>query len=287
MLEPMHGQLLVVVSIVAAFALIELLRGGFFPREATREDNRLDVAIIFMFPLVSGLVALVVQALCEWWMPQHRGALGHWPWWAMVGTLLIADDLTQYGWHRLSHSSVLWPLHRAHHSAPYMSVRIVYRNNALYYAFMPGLWISGVLVFLGFGWVYVGYVFVKLAVIAGAHCSWRWDEPLYRVRALQPLMWLLERVVSTPATHHAHHALSEADGIGHYSGNFGNLLFLWDVIFGTAVITRRVPPAYGLEDDRRYGTEAWNVQLFYPFFRSRRVASALAIPPGRPPAGGV
>jgi sterol desaturase/sphingolipid hydroxylase (fatty acid hydroxylase superfamily) len=201
----------------------------------------------------------------------------------MIGTLLIADDLTQYAWHRLSHSSVLWPLHRAHHSAAYMSVRIVYRNNALYYAFMPGLWISGVLVFLGFGWVYVGYVFVKLAVIVGAHCSWRWDEALYRIPALHPVMWVLERTISTPATHHAHHALSEADGIGHYSGNFGNLLFLWDVLFGTAVITRKFPPAYGLDDDRRFGHESWNVQLLYPFFRSRRAASALAIPPGRPP----
>jgi sterol desaturase/sphingolipid hydroxylase (fatty acid hydroxylase superfamily) len=47
----------------------------------------------------------------------------------------------------------MWPLHRAHHSAAYMSVRIVYRNNAFYYALMPGLWLSGVLLYLGFGWV--------------------------------------------------------------------------------------------------------------------------------------
>jgi hypothetical protein len=38
-------------------------------------------------------------------------------WSAMVGILIVADDLTQYGWHRLSHSPWLWPLHRAHHSA--------------------------------------------------------------------------------------------------------------------------------------------------------------------------
>lgn len=283
-IDPVQAQILIVLSIVGVFAVVELLRGEFWPREAGLEDNRLDLAIIFMFPLVSGLVALVVQTLCEAWIPQHRDLLAHWPLWAMVGTLLVADDLTQYGWHRLSHSSVLWPLHRAHHSAPYMSVRIVYRNNALYYAFMPGLWISGLLVFLGFGWVYVGYVFVKLAVIAGAHCSWRWDEALYRIPALHPLMWVVERTISTPATHHAHHALSDSDGIGHYSGNFGNLLFLWDMIFGTAVITRKFPPAYGLADDRRFGAEKWQAQLMYPFFRSRREASALSVPPGRPPA---
>jgi sterol desaturase/sphingolipid hydroxylase (fatty acid hydroxylase superfamily) len=45
--------------------------------------------------------------------------------------------------------------------------------------------------------------------------------------------------VSTPATHWGHHALTNSDGIGHYKGNFGNLLFVWDILFGTAKITRR------------------------------------------------
>ena len=283
MLDPVEVQLIIVVGLLSLFALIELVRGGFFPPEADREDNRLDLAVLMMFPIVSGSVGLVAAALCNLLIPEYRGALTDWPWWAMIAALLIADDLTQYLWHRLSHTSLMWPLHRAHHSASYMSVRIVYRNNALYYVLMPGLWLSGLLVFLGFGWVYIGYIFDKLLVIIGAHCHWRWDEALYRIPAMRPVMWVLERTISTPATHHAHHALSEADGIGHYSGNFGNLLFLWDVLFGSAVITRQFPPAYGLADDRRYGHEKWYVQLLYPFVRSRREGSSLAIPPGRPP----
>jgi sterol desaturase/sphingolipid hydroxylase (fatty acid hydroxylase superfamily) len=284
MLSPVEAQLIIVSGLLAMFALIELVRGGFFPREAGAEDNRLDIAVMVMFPIVSGGVGLAAAALCDAFIPQYQGALAHWPWWVMIATLLVSDDLTQYLWHRLSHTSVMWPLHRAHHSAAYMSVRVVYRNNALYYMFMPGLWLSGLLVYLGFGWVYVGYIFVKLAVIIGAHCSWRWDEALYRIPALRPLMWVVERTISTPATHYAHHALSESDGIGHYSGNFGNLLFLWDVLFGTARITRRYPPAYGLADDRRFGTEKWYVQIFYPFLRSHRQSSTLVVPPGRPPA---
>jgi len=284
MLEPVEVQLIVVLGLLSLFAMVELIRGGFFPREVDREDTKLDFAVLVMFPIVSGGVGLAAATLCSVLIPEYRGVLAHWPWWAMIGTLLVADDLTQYLWHRLSHTSALWPLHRAHHSASYMSVRIVYRNNALYYMLMPGLWLSGVLVFLGFGWVYIAYIFVKLLVIIGAHCHWRWDEALYRVPGLRPIMWVVERTISTPATHHAHHAPSESDGIGHYSGNFGNLLFSWDVLFGTAVITRKFPPAYGLLDDRRYGHEKWYVQLLYPFLRSSREASALVIPPGRPPA---
>ena len=41
-------------------------------------------------------------------------------------------------------------------------------------------------------------------------------------------MWVVERVISTPATHAAHHGFSESDGVTHYHGNFGNFLFLWE-----------------------------------------------------------
>ena len=282
-LRPEHVQALVALTVLGGVALLEILRGRFRPPAATPEDNRLDLAVIVMFPLVASGVLFVSTALAGELIPAQRDALAHWPWWAMVITLLFADDLTQYLWHRLSHTSLLWPLHRVHHSAPYMSVRVVYRNNALFYAFMPGLWLGGLLTYLGFGWVYTGYLAVKLLVIVGAHSSCRWDEALYRRPALQPLMWVLERLISTPATHYAHHALSQDDGVGHYAGNYGNLLFLWDVIFGTARITRRYPPAFGLADDRANGPERWAVQLFYPFLRSSRAGSALRFPPGQPP----
>lgn len=269
-------QALVAASVLLAFALAEYFRGEFFPRQASREDDRLDLVVTVTFPLTSGLVLLLANAACEFWIPHSRNALADWPWWAMLVTLLLGDDLTQYLWHRLSHTSVLWPLHRAHHSAAYMSVRVVYRNNFFYYLFMPGLWISGVLLYLGFGWVYVAYASVKLAVIIGAHSSVRWDQGLYRHRALRPLAWLLERTISTPATHFAHHALSQDDGVGHYTGNYGNLLFLWDVLFGTARITRRYPPAFGLDDDRTHGPESWATQFLFPLLRSTRAASALS-----------
>jgi hypothetical protein len=162
-----NAQLLAVTVIFALFAGAELLLGHFFPHSASAEDNRLDVAVGLTFPIISGTVFAASKALCAWVMPERRDAWADWPWWQMVIVLLLADDLTQYWWHRLSHTSVMWPLHRAHHSAAYMSVRVVYRNNAFYYALMPGLWFSGALLYLGFGWVFVGYSVVKLTVILG------------------------------------------------------------------------------------------------------------------------
>ena len=282
-MSPQFFQTVSLVAIFCGFLAVEWRRGTLRPAGAGPQDDRLDLAVLLMFPTVFTAVAATSLALCAWLLPDQRDALAQWPWWAMTAVLLVTDDLTQYLWHRLSHTSLLWPLHRVHHSAAYMSVRVVYRNNALYYALMPGLWLGGLLVHLGFGWVYAVYAVVKIAVIVGAHSNWRWDEALYRRPALRPLMWVLERTISTPATHYAHHALVQDDGIGHYSGNYGNLLFIWDLMFGTAHITRRYPPAYGLADDRAHGSEHWAVQLFYPLLRSRRRATALAWPPGQPP----
>jgi sterol desaturase/sphingolipid hydroxylase (fatty acid hydroxylase superfamily) len=275
-------QVLVVASVMAAFALAEWATGTLFPSEANREDKRLDVVAIFIMPGVTGSVLLASGALCQWLAPDWRNALSGWSWWQMLALLLVADDFTQYLWHRLSHTSLMWPLHRAHHSAAYMSVRIVYRNNLLYYLLMPGLWLSGLMLHLGFGWVYVVYSIVKMTVIMGAHCAIRWDEALYRRPWLRPLAWVLERTISTPATHFAHHALVQDDGIGHYTCNYGNLLFVWDMLLGTGRITRQYPPAYGLRDDRRHGPEHWLTQLAFPLRKSTRAETVLGRGSHRP-----
>lgn len=277
-------QIFVVCLVWLAFGLAERARGLLSPKEATRGDLCIDIAMTLALPLISGAVLTTSLALCERWIPGLRASWAGWSWWQMVLVLLVADDFTQYLWHRLSHTSFMWPLHRAHHSAAYMSVRVVYRNNILYYAMMPGLWLSGVLLFLGFGWVYVVYSAVKVAVIIGAHSSVRWDRFLYEKPALRPLAWLVERTISTPATHFAHHALVQDDGVGHYTGNYGNLLFLWDVLLGTAHFSRRYPPAYGLQDDRRHGQEPWLTQITFPLLRSQRQETVLGRGAHQPPA---
>ncbi|REH37619.1 sterol desaturase/sphingolipid hydroxylase (fatty acid hydroxylase superfamily) [Paraperlucidibaca baekdonensis] len=283
-MQQQQVQGLAIIALFGGFAAVELLRRRFFSPHATREDNRLDLVMGLLLPLfIVPAIILLCNLLGQWLFPDAQNQLADWPIWLMIVALLLSDDLTQYWWHRLSHTSWMWPFHRAHHAAAYMGVRVVYRNNFFYYLFMPGLWASGIWLYLGFGWVYVSYAIVKMAVIIGAHSEARWDEKLYAIPALRPLMWLLERTISTPATHFAHHALSQKDGIGHYTGNYGNLLFFWDVLFGTAHITRQYPPAFGLPDDIRHGSEKWQVQVFYPLLKSSRAETVLSGTPVPPP----
>jgi len=272
-----HHPAVIIFGLFITFAAIEYFRGLTQSPHGTREDAPLETAITLLFAaLIYPGILLLVGFLARHYTPGLADSLSGLPILPMILLLLIGDDLTQYWWHRASHTPLLWPLHRAHHSAPHMGIRVVYRNNFFYYAMMPGIWISAYLVFLGLGPVYPWYLLIKMLVIFGAHSEIRWDTFLYRWRFLHPVAWVVERTISTPATHFAHHAITQDDGIGHYKGNYGNLLFFWDVLFGTAKITRRYPSRVGLKDDSDHGPERWWVQLLYPIVKSRREQSALA-----------
>ncbi len=241
---------IIIAGIFVGFALLEVIAGRFFFKDQSRPTDLVaDVFSSLIMPAVLTAILFVTSWLGDTFMPGTRDQWADLPFVVMFGVFLIADDLTQYLWHRLSHTSWLYPLHRAHHSARYLSVRVVYRNNLFYYAIMPGLWLSGFLVYWGLGKAYVIYAILKMFVIISAHSSIPWDAPLRRYALTRPLIWVLERLISTPSTHAAHHGLHAADGITHYQGNYGNFLFLWDVIFGTAHITGLRPPAYGIEDE--------------------------------------
>lgn len=271
----MQAEIVAIIGIFVLFAVAESLKTGFFRKPGQRARDVIVelVGSGVLLGLTQPLILLTSALLLAWAFPGAEGAWASWPILVQVGLLLVFDDLTQYGWHRLTHSVPwLYSLHRPHHDAPYMSVRIIYRNNLFYYALMPSLWLSGALIYLGLGTVYAYYLVVKLTVITGAHSDVRWDEKLYAIPALSPLMWLVERTISTPSTHAAHHGRHLSDPATHYKGNFGNLLFFWDVLFGTAKITRRYPAAYGVENLPEASAAE---QLLWPLVRQRRPATVV------------
>ncbi|MDZ7588629.1 MAG: sterol desaturase family protein [Parasphingorhabdus sp.] len=262
----MRTDTLLILGIYFIFGVFELLRTQLFAKgEQTRDDGIIEIVstavlLIFTQPMIILLSGLLMGAVA----PQWQGALSGIPLIAAIALLLVFDDMTQYWWHRASHATPwLYNLHRAHHNAKYMSIRLVYRNNLFYYMMMPGIWFSGVLIYLGLGYVYAGYIVVKMLVIIGAHSDVAWDRPLYRIKWLSPVMWVVERVISTPATHHAHHGRHMSDGATNYKGNYGNLLFFWDILFGTAKITRRYPDSYGIEN---LAPATLGQQLAWPLF---------------------
>lgn len=193
-------------------------------------------------------------------------------WAALI--IAVADDLTQYWYHRLHHEIPwLWRFHRTHHSAPYMGMAMAGRQNFLYTIFFSQTYLTALLVYAGLGPAAVVVKSIKSLITVSAHSSIPWDKPFYKYRVLHPIAWVLERLISTPATHHAHHAAASGDGVGFYKGNFGNMFFLWDMIFGTAHISRRYPAVYGIS---HYEGDEWYAQFLWPIFKSSIPGSELA-----------
>ncbi len=265
----MKPELIIIACLFLGFILLEIIFTHFFrkPRQ-TRDDGVVEVIstttlILATQPFVLAAGGFVASLA----VPQHAGALAALPFIAQFGLLLVFDDMTQYWWHRATHNTKwLYNLHRAHHNAEYLSIRVVYRNGIFYYLLMPSLWLSGALIYLGLGYAYAVFIVIKMAVIYGAHSDVRWDEKLYRIPWLSPVMWVVERVISTPSTHGAHHGKYKDDPATHYKGHYGNLLFFWDVLFGTARITRSYPERMGVENLEPMSASE---QLFWPLVRSQ------------------
>ena len=261
-------------TVLLFLGIIEALGGIYFNGKRTKNDFSIEIVSLAILPTLiqPGIFLFTFQLMSYFFSAYENYFITQSIFFHLIA-FLIFDDLTQYWWHRFSHSNkTMWKLHRPHHVVEEMGVLVTYRNAILYYAFMPGIWLSALLVYLGMGYVYIFYLTIKLVVILLAHSETKWDRFLYKYKILHPFAWVIERTISTPSTHFAHHGLTAEDGISNPNGNYGNLLFFWDVLFGTAKITRKYPEKFGAWNQLK---EAWYIQLFFPMIKSKDPRSEL------------
>ena len=274
MIEAESISKLIPVLVVLILGIIESLGGLYFDDKRSKNDLTIELVCLTILPtLIQPAILAFVIFLMGLWFPFYEDYfISSFFLWHILA-FLIFDDLTQYLWHRFSHENAfMWKLHRPHHVVEEMGVLVTYRNSFLYYAFMPGIWFSAILIFLGMTEIYLYYVPIKVSIILLAHSEIKWDRFLYKYKILHPLAWIVERTISTPCTHYAHHGLTAKDGVSNPNGNYGNLLFFWDILFGTAKITRKYPTHFGAWNKMK---EPWYVQLFFPIIKSKDSKSEL------------
>ncbi len=245
---------------------------GLYDNKWTKTERTIDI-VSFVAPkvLLVPVTSFFSLQLLPFVLPGLKNEFSWVPFWGAAFIIAVADDLTQYWYHRLHHQvTFLWRFHRTHHSAPYMGMAMASRQNFIYTLFFSQIYLTAALVYLGMGPAALFVTVIKSAITLGAHSSVAWDKPFYKYKVLHPVAWVLERLISTPATHQAHHADVADDGVGYYKGNFGNMFFLWDVIFGTGIITRRYPKSFGT---KHYKQEEWYAQFLWPIFKSKKEGS--------------
>ncbi len=264
-----------VVGILILFGLVETIAGNLNRTNRKFGDWIQEAGSFFALAgLIKPTIILAIVVLGNALFPAYMDVFTNWNIGLVLIGYLLIDDCLQYWYHRSAHEyPFLWKLHRTHHQAEEMGFFVSYRNAALYYVIMPNLWWGGIVTFMGGGLAVAIGLVLKQIVIIGSHSTLSWDKFFYRLSFLRPVMSVLERIIITPAFHHAHHGKSKLDGVSDPNGNFGNMFSIWDQLFGTATFTRQFPSDYGLPNDPK---EHWTAAYLYPAVQSKDQNSELS-----------
>ena len=270
-----------IAGFMLLLGILEALGGLYHNSKRTKNDWWIEILSFFHAATVSKpLIVLVSGALMALFFPEWEGILLSQNFWLSLVVVVLIDDFIQYWYHRKAHEwKWLWNLHRPHHSGPEMGVLVTFRENIFYVIIIPNIWWLGIATYLGMGQAVAIGLILKYIIVVSAHSDVRWDRWLYRYEILHPLAWIIERTISTPATHFAHHGKSSKDGISNPTGNFSNMFFFWDIIFGTALITRRYPQEFGIENDPK---DHWSAHLYWPIIKSNKPNSEIGSGYNRP-----
>lgn len=260
---------LVILSImVCGFALsmgAELIAGR--PQNAQRatRDGWFTLAAFFTQPVVSSvLVASIGAWILQLLFPNHRGALASLPFLPAFLAVFLLNELCHYWVHRWAHEwRWLWKLHRTHHSGMDMNVGLVYRYNLLWPMIVPQTWVGVVAMYFGQTDAFLTAAMITFLVNVGTHVSFRWDLALrQRFPATEPLWRVLEKLITLPDAHQAHHAYGSEHA--HPNGNYAVTLFFYDVLFGTAKLPHARQIKFGLPISPRLH---WAEELLWPLVR--------------------
>jgi sterol desaturase/sphingolipid hydroxylase (fatty acid hydroxylase superfamily) len=148
------------------------------------------------------------------------------PWIALVVVLFIGDSFAAYWTHRLMHAApILWRIHRVHHADSRVDVSTGLRNHPLeLIVTLP----TSVAVVLLIGAPASAVVVVQTLAFVAA--LWQHADIHVPPRLCGVLNW----AIVTPSLHRLHHSQSRAE----HDANYGELLTVWDHLFGTFVPSR-------------------------------------------------
>jgi sterol desaturase/sphingolipid hydroxylase (fatty acid hydroxylase superfamily) len=143
--------------------------------------------------------------------------------------LFLATDFIWYWYHRLGHEiNIFWMAHIVHHQSEDYNLTVSARITVFQAILRHGFWL--VLPFLGFN---AGMI-TAILLVHGLY-------PFFIHTRLIGKLGILEYILVTPSHHRVHHASNEK----YLDKNYGDVLILWDKLFGTFQKEEEAP-VYGL-----------------------------------------
>lgn len=253
---------------VMAFGLAmaaECLAGRIAAARRPRRDLLFNLATFLTQPVVTGvIVASIVAFTMRTLFPQGAGSWSGISPWLVFAVVFPLNEFCHYWVHRWAHEwRWLWKLHRTHHSGTDMNATLIYRYNLLWPMLVPQTWIGSVVMYLGHTEAFLAAATITYLVNVGTHLSFRWDLALReRYPWSEPAWQVLERIITLPDAHQAHHAYGAPQA--HPNGNYAVTLFIYDILFGTAKLPLKRQRRFGLPISMRLH---WAEELLWPLIR--------------------
>ena len=205
--------------IVLAMIFLEILVSNFRNQNFyTRGDTLCTVGLLLGNIIVAFAIKGIVLAF-HIYLYQFRvfDFVNEIPIWALWIMTFISIDLVFYVYHRMSHRiRFLWAIHLSHHSSEEMNFAVSFRQA--WFGPISKIPFFMVLPLLGFD--------PTIIAVAGVICTlWGIVGHTQVIGKLGPLEWIF----NTPSHHSVHHGSNKQ----YIDKNYGNLLIIWDRMFGT------------------------------------------------------
>ena len=163
---------------------------------------------------IKGLILALHFYLYQYKIFELSGMLPLWLFWILT---FVVIDLVFYIYHRMSHRiRFLWAIHLSHHSSEEMNFAVSFRQA--WFGPISKIPFFMVLPLLGFD---------PTIIAAAGVISTLWG--IVGHTQIVGRLGFIEWIFNTPSHHRVHHGSNEQ----YIDKNYGNLLIIWDRMFGT------------------------------------------------------
>ena len=231
-METYATALLYAIPFFVGLVAVEILYGHFIKRQMHNVMDTVSSLSSGLTNIVKDSLGLVVIIVTYPFLLEHLALVEIKETWLVWTVAFIALDFAGYWNHRLSHRiNFFWNQHVIHHSSEEFNLACALRqsiSNLLGY--FPLLLIPAAL---------LGVPHKVIAILAPIHL---FAQFWYHTQHIGKLGWL-EYIIITPSQHRVHHAINPE----YIDKNLGQILSIWDRMFGTfQEELDDVPPQYGV-----------------------------------------
>ncbi|XVJ64652.1 MAG: sterol desaturase family protein [Lacibacter sp.] len=204
------------------------------------------------------------------WIHKNTALFNIEPDWYTWVLLFLFTDLLWYWYHRFGHEvNLFWSAHVVHHQSSDYNYSVSARITVVQAVFRCIFW--SFLPLIGFP----AQMITLLLIIHGAY-------PFFTHTQLIGKLGWLEYIFVTPSHHRVHHSSNPK----YLDKNYGDVLIIWDKLFGTFV-KEDEQPVYGLTKPLNSYSFLWQhfhftLEMIVAFFRAKGIKKKWRVIFGRP-----